>query len=58
MYTFFMPIGPKEKKVAIIYRIPAALHKQLIREAKKQDRSINNTLTFLIKRALGKPGSL
>jgi predicted HicB family RNase H-like nuclease len=54
MYTFSMPIGPKEKKVAIIYRIPADLHKKVVREAKKQDRSLNNTLTFLLKVALGK----
>lgn len=57
MYTFPMPIGPKEKKVAIIYRIPADLHKKVVREAKKQDRSLNNTLTFLIKIALEKIAS-
>ena len=52
-----MPTGSKEKKVAIIYRIPAALHKKVVREAKKQDRSLNNTLTFLLKLALGKTAS-
>ena len=51
-YTSLVAKKASGSRVNTIFRMPADLHKQVVRAAKSEERSINNMLILLVRAGL------